>query len=99
EDLESARRAGIPGIERVARAPIATFDTGPANRFPRQGQFHPLRYLNGLAQAIERKGGRIACSTHVESVKGGRDATVRTASGSTVRCGSIVVATNTPIND
>src|SRR5436189_163424 len=54
EELEAAHRAGLVGVERVPRAPLAAFDTGPALRFPRQAQFHPLRYLDGLAVAIRR---------------------------------------------
>ncbi|HEU5040551.1 MAG TPA: FAD-binding oxidoreductase, partial [Gemmatimonadales bacterium] len=57
-ELEAARRAGLAGVERVERAPLASFDTGPCLRFPRQGQFHPLAYLGALAEAIERRGGR-----------------------------------------
>ena len=45
EELQAARRAGLKDVEMVARAPMADFDTGPCLRFPRQGQFHPMRYL------------------------------------------------------
>ena len=55
-ELEAAHRAGLTDIEIVARAPIESYDTGTALRFPRQAQFHPLKYLAGLAQAIERDG-------------------------------------------
>ena len=44
-ELEAAHQAGLTDVERVARAPLPCFDTGPCLRFPRQGQFHPLRYL------------------------------------------------------
>src|SRR5918999_3163556 len=59
EELVACHRAGLAGVEKVARAPIASFDTGPALRFPRQAQFHPLTYLNGLTLAIRRNGGRL----------------------------------------
>src|SRR6185503_5538729 len=58
EELAATHRAGLLEVEKVARAPIETFDTGPALRYPRQGQFHPLAYLSGLARAIRRDGGR-----------------------------------------
>ena len=49
KDLERERdacvRAGLK-VEMVPRAP-APFDTGPALKFPRQAQFHPLKYLRG----------------------------------------------------
>src|SRR5437762_1667788 len=57
-ELEAARRAGLE-VEMVARAPLGSFDTGRALRFRRQGQFHPLRYLAGLARAILAGGGQI----------------------------------------
>ena len=42
DELAAAHRAGLTGVEKVTRAPIETFDTGVALRFPRQAQFHPL---------------------------------------------------------
>jgi glycine/D-amino acid oxidase-like deaminating enzyme/nitrite reductase/ring-hydroxylating ferredoxin subunit len=98
-ERDAAHRAGLTNVERLPQAPLESFDTGPCLRFPRQGQFHPLRYLAGLAAAIERHGGRIFTGTHVESLEGGKAATVRTAGGPVVSAESIVVATNTPIND
>jgi Rieske Fe-S protein len=52
-------------VSLVPRAPLEDFDTGPCLRFARQGQFHPLRYLGGLAQAITRAGGCVVTGCHV----------------------------------
>jgi glycine/D-amino acid oxidase-like deaminating enzyme/nitrite reductase/ring-hydroxylating ferredoxin subunit len=98
-ELEAAQAAGLRDVERVERAPIDSFDTGPCLRFPRQGQFHPLKYLSGLARAIRRDGGQIFTGTHVEKIKGGSGACVETSRGNIVTADAIVVATNTPIND
>lgn len=98
EELEAARRAGLIDVEYVDRAPIETFNTGPALRFPRQGQFHPMRYLSGLAHAIIARGGRIHSGAHAVEIDDGAGI-VKTKQGRTITCGSIVVATNTPIND
>ena len=54
DELAASHRAGLKGVEKVARAPVKSFDTGPALRFPRQAQFHPLKYLDGLVKAIMR---------------------------------------------
>jgi glycine/D-amino acid oxidase-like deaminating enzyme/nitrite reductase/ring-hydroxylating ferredoxin subunit len=97
-ELEAARRAGLT-VERVARAPIADFDTGPALRFSNQAQFHPTKYYAGLVRAIEAKGGQIFGGTHAEEFKGGSPATVKTVSGRTITARSLVVATNSPVND
>lgn len=82
----------------VERAPLS-FDTGKCLRFPRQGQFHPLKYLAGLARALVRQGGRIFTGTHVTAMAGGDSARVEADSGYTVNTSNIVVATNTPINN
>jgi glycine/D-amino acid oxidase-like deaminating enzyme len=98
-ELMAAQRAGLADVEVVDRAPIDSFDTGPALRFPRQGQFHPLKYLSGLAQAIKREGGRIFTQTHVNKIEGGSPARIETEGGAAVTAASVVVATNTPVND
>jgi glycine/D-amino acid oxidase-like deaminating enzyme/nitrite reductase/ring-hydroxylating ferredoxin subunit len=98
-ELEATHRAGLTDIEMVERAPIGSFDTGPCLRFPSQGQFHPLKYLAGLAHAIERSAGRIFTSTHATKIEGGATARIEIAGGMVVTASSVVVATNTPIND
>ena len=98
-ELAAAHRAGLTAVERLPRAPLAPFDTGPCLRFPGQGQFHPLKYLAGLARAIERDGGRIFTGTHAASIEGGTPARVKSAAGPTVTADAVVVATNTPVND
>lgn len=98
-ELRAAHRAGLRDVTLVARAPIGSFDTGRCLRFPRQAQFHPLKYLAGLRRAIERDGGRIFGGTHASRMEGGDRARVETDSGYVVSAGAIVVATNTPVND
>ena len=99
DELAATHRAGLLEVEKVDRAPIDTFDTGPALRYPRQGQFHPLLYLNGLTRAIRRDGGRLFDHTHATTIEGGENAHVETSHGAVVTCDVIVVATNTPVND
>lgn len=98
-ECDAALRAGLTNVELLPRAPVDSFDTGPALRFPRQAQFHALKYLDGLARAIERDGGTICCDTHVVEFTDGEPCRVRTRTGHTVTAGCIVVATNTPVND
>jgi glycine/D-amino acid oxidase-like deaminating enzyme/nitrite reductase/ring-hydroxylating ferredoxin subunit len=96
-EYSAGLRAGVPGLVWEDRAPIEAFDTGRCLRFPRQGQFHPLRYLAGLARAIERGGGAIHCGVHAERIEDGRG--VHVSGGHFIECADIVVATNAPIND
>jgi glycine/D-amino acid oxidase-like deaminating enzyme/nitrite reductase/ring-hydroxylating ferredoxin subunit len=99
DELEASQRAGLVEVELVQRAPIETFDTGPALRFPNQAQFHPLDYLTGLTRAFISAGGRIFTETHATNITGGAEAHVETSDGPVVHCDVIVVATNTPVND
>jgi glycine/D-amino acid oxidase-like deaminating enzyme/nitrite reductase/ring-hydroxylating ferredoxin subunit len=96
-EADAALRAGLE-VHKVARAPI-DFDTGPALRFARQAQFHPLRYLTGLSKAVLASGGQIYSGVHVEEFEGGGHAHVKTATGRKVSAKAIVVATGTPVND
>jgi glycine/D-amino acid oxidase-like deaminating enzyme/nitrite reductase/ring-hydroxylating ferredoxin subunit len=97
-ELEAAHRAGLRAVQMLERAPFASFDTGPCLRFPNQGQFHPVKYLASLAQAIEHEGGRIFTGSHADRVEGGVPGVVHM--GRHVVTGdAIVVATNVPIND
>jgi glycine/D-amino acid oxidase-like deaminating enzyme/nitrite reductase/ring-hydroxylating ferredoxin subunit len=96
-ELDAAHRAGLHNVLKCKKASIS-YDTGVCLRFPNQAQFHPLKYLAGLAEAIERGGGRIFTGTHATNVDGGKHASVSTNSG-TVSASAIVVATNTPVND
>jgi glycine/D-amino acid oxidase-like deaminating enzyme len=98
-ELAAIHRAGLTDVRLVDHAPIRDYYTGAALHFPRQAQFHPVKYLAGLARAIERDGGRIFTRTHVEKVEGGDDAVITASGGRTVRAHSAVVATNTPVND
>jgi glycine/D-amino acid oxidase-like deaminating enzyme/nitrite reductase/ring-hydroxylating ferredoxin subunit len=98
KEFEAAERAGML-VESIARAPLPSFDTGPALRFPNQGQFHPLKFLSAIAAIIEKRGGRIFCNTRAVTVEGGESAFVETESKLRVSAGAVVVATNTPMND
>lgn len=98
-ELAAVHRAGLIDVARVDRAPLGSFDTGPALHFPRQAQFHPLKYLAALAEAVVRGGGRIFAHTHATQIHGGKSARVETGNQFTVSCDAIVVATNSPVND
>jgi glycine/D-amino acid oxidase-like deaminating enzyme len=97
-ERDAAHRAGLVSVQLLDRLP-APWPERPCLRFPGQGQFHPLRYLAGLAHAFMHKGGRIFTATHAQEITGGTAARVSTAKGPQVACSAIVVATNTPIND
>jgi glycine/D-amino acid oxidase-like deaminating enzyme/nitrite reductase/ring-hydroxylating ferredoxin subunit len=98
QELDATRRAGLEHVSFVNRVPMRSFDTGPALRFPRQGQFHPIKYLNGLVKAMAARA-RLYCHTHVSEIRDGTPCIVRTESGRTIKADAVVVATNSPVND
>lgn len=73
-------------------------ETGRCLLFPNQAQFHPLKYLSGLARAVQRDGGHVFTMTHAERIEGGTPAQV-TAGGHVITADSIVVSTHAPVND
>ena len=99
DELEAAHRAGLTDAERLDRTPVESLAMELCVRFPRQAQFHPLKYLAGLGHAIGRRGGRIFGSAHVQTVEGGAPARVETDKGHLIRAEAVVIATNTPISD
>ena len=97
-ELDAAHRAGLKDVTLQPRAPYEGWDTGPCLRFPRQGQFHPLKYLGALAAAVRGAGGHIYCNSHADHLEGGVPALVHV--GNHVVTGdALVVATNVPINN
>lgn len=99
DELDAVRKIGAP-VHRLVGVPLAHCEQQHVLRYPRQGTFHPLKYLKGLAAAIEAKGGRFHAGTAVESVEERDDGkvVVSTADGEVV-AGAAVVTTNSPIVD
>lgn len=95
KELEAARTAGLP-VNMNEELPGMKQSQVRCIEFPGQGQFHPIKYLNGLCRAIEKKGGRIFTNTHAKDI--GSEG-IKTSDGLTVRANHIVIATNTPVND
>jgi len=98
QELQACHRAGLDDVVRVERPPLDFHDFGPALRFPRQAQFHPLKYLAQLAEAVQRRGGRIYAHTRAANLEGGERVHVETAGGAVIAADALVVATNTPIS-
>lgn len=97
-ETTAALRAGLDA-RLEARAPLAGFQTGPAIRFTNQARLDPHAFIHGLAAAARRHGVLLFGNAPVVSVEGGHPARVSTAQGWHVVADSVVVATNTPIND
>jgi glycine/D-amino acid oxidase-like deaminating enzyme/nitrite reductase/ring-hydroxylating ferredoxin subunit len=95
-EAEAATRAGLP----------ATFEESPAGpveasygvRFANQAQFHPRKWLLGLADRIEQAGGEVLERTRVTGVREGDSCIVTTNRGE-IRARDVIIATHYPILD
>ncbi len=98
-ELMAAQSAGLL-VEFLKSGPPG-LKLGPCLRFPEQAQFHPLKYLSGLASALERHGGRLFANTEATDIKDGKPAEVEvtTKQKAKIAAGAVVVATNTPVNN
>ena len=95
KELEAATKAGLQ-VEEVNFMPGMPEHEGRCLRFLNQAQFHPLKYLKGLCEAIRKNGGAIYTNTHAKEI----DHTgVLTDEGFRINAKHIVVATNTPVNN
>src|ERR1035437_4963676 len=97
EEWHAAKRAGLQ-VRKLKQSPF-DLKFGPCLRFPRQAQFHPLKYLAGLARAIKRLDGRLFRGAEAKEIRGGKTVKIHTKGRTIISAGAVVVATNTPIND
>ena len=95
DEVDAERIAGLAS-EFVDAAPELPFEVTGALRLPDQAQFHPRRYLLGLARAAEAAGVEIYERTPVSDVDGGASPVVDTPSAR-VRGGEVILATHFPI--
>lgn len=87
-------------VEWADDAPMPLPEGTRALRFPRQGRFHPLKYVRGLIKAIEGRGGGIHGSTvYVDHDEDDEVVTIETEAGPRIRAKAAVFATNSPVND
>lgn len=99
KELDAGTRAGL-SLVRLTNAPFTSFRTGPCLEFPNQAELDPTQYLTGLVRAVEAAGGRVVTDVHVKDVAASEtERKVTLKDGRTLRAGSVVVATGSPISD
>ena len=99
EELAAAHRAGLRDVELVDVSTTVALGGRKCLRFPRQAQFNPLRYLNGLIELIQQQEGRIFGQTRAVDVEEGPEIVVTTDTGRKIRAKALVVASNSPFNN
>lgn len=91
-----AARLGLPSI-LTADVPLP-FAVKGAVRFDNQAQLHAVRYLQGLARAVDGAGSFVFEDSRALALRDGSPVVVETARGS-VRARDVIVATNVPFGD
>lgn len=81
--------------ELLNEVPGIPYEKGPCLKFPSQGQFHPMKYLQGLCKSILLNGGQIYTESHAGKI----DGNYIEINNFKIKANQIVVATNTPINN
>ena len=94
-ELAAATDAGL-AVRRVECVPLP-FDPGPALVFADQAQFHPLKYLYGLARAFVARGGRLHERVHVRRIAPGQPLTVEVDGDRVLHARTVVDAANAAI--
>lgn len=95
KEYEAAKEAGVD-VEQLANVPGIRNYNGPGLRFRNQAQFSPLKYLQGLCDAIEKAGSKIYTNTHASAID---DTGIVTDEGFKINAKHIVIATNSPVNN
>ncbi|WP_104173874.1 FAD-dependent oxidoreductase [Arthrobacter sp. Y81] len=96
EEAALAGRLGLPA-SFTTEVPLP-FAVKGAVRFDDQAQIHALRYVQGLARAVDGDGSFVFEDSPATGFRDGSPAVVDAARGS-VRAREIIVATNMPIED
>ncbi len=94
KELKAVQNAGIEAIMLPATKGLKY--AIPSIKFYDQAQFHPLKYLKGLADVIIKCGGEIYTSTKAATID---NEGVVTQSRCEIKADHIVVATNSPVNN
>jgi glycine/D-amino acid oxidase-like deaminating enzyme len=97
QEIEAAHRAGLTDVQWLSNPPVDSLTQGPCLVFPNQAQFHPLKYLTQLAQAITKMGGKIFEQTRAVGIEQKSPLVITTSAGSTTTANVVVVAANAPL--
>jgi glycine/D-amino acid oxidase-like deaminating enzyme/nitrite reductase/ring-hydroxylating ferredoxin subunit len=95
-EAETMRRLGLPA-SFVTDTPLP-FEVAGAVKLENQAQFHPRKYLLGLAESIPGEGSHVFEDTRARFVNQGESCVVETDQGN-VRATHVILATHLPFMD
>jgi glycine/D-amino acid oxidase-like deaminating enzyme/nitrite reductase/ring-hydroxylating ferredoxin subunit len=96
-EVEAASAAGL-AVRYTEETPLP-YPVAAAVRLDEQAEFHPRRYLLGLAEAVEQLGGQIFERTRVVGLHSAQRPRLVTESGAAITADEVIVATLMPIFD
>jgi glycine/D-amino acid oxidase-like deaminating enzyme/nitrite reductase/ring-hydroxylating ferredoxin subunit len=96
QEAQTMRKLGLPA-EFVTETPLP-FEVAGAIKLENQAQFHPRKYLLGLAESIPGEGSHVFENTRGRFVNQGEPAVVETDRGN-VRATDVILATQLPFMD
>jgi glycine/D-amino acid oxidase-like deaminating enzyme/nitrite reductase/ring-hydroxylating ferredoxin subunit len=97
--MKAAKQLGVKVTDSQG-LPFAGQENTRYLSYADQARFHPLAYLRGLAEAIQKNNGQLYASTAVTSTEeNDHGVVVGTEDGRRVRARFAVVATNSPVNN
>ncbi|RDC56148.1 FAD-dependent oxidoreductase [Pedobacter chinensis] len=92
--LNAAQEAGVAVTEAAENGTSISFDY--SLRFSNQAQFHPLKYIRGLARAFENIGGRILENTFIHNIEFKNEIHHAKYGEKIIRAKNVVYATHVP---
>ena len=98
-EASACERAGLSELTRMQRIPLEQIKGGKTLCYPAQATFDIAGYMAGLATAFQKCGGQIFTKTRAAEIHDGDHPYVETESGHRIDTASVIVATNTPVND
>lgn len=99
DEQDAAHKCGLD-LDFVEVTPLLT-NAVESLRFPRQAQFHPIKYISGLLRVLKELDVTIYEGTHINNMTQGSDDvwTLQTDSNHEIKAKNLIVATNTPVNN
>ncbi|MCC2645182.1 MAG: oxidoreductase [Burkholderiales bacterium] len=100
KEKQAVKEVGFADMKEYSVTPLTgTINMGETMQFPRQATFNITKYIEALAKSFQNIVGKIFTKNRVTEVQGGDNPSVQTEHGTSVDAKSIVVTTNSPVND
>jgi glycine/D-amino acid oxidase-like deaminating enzyme len=93
QEAKVAAAAGLPA-SFVTKTPLP-FPVRAAVKFTNQAKMNSIKYVSGLAKAVQANGGHVFENSRVIGIRDGQPGRIRTSKASVV-ANNIIVATNVP---